>query len=307
MKKEIISDIIGNLAERHIEEALNYEEKLFCKNRKSLSNAAACVAAIMIGILGTTAIAFAANKDFRNTIIQFVSGFSEEETGQINNGHMTMNLDKEDMLIEFLHGFDNKETDAKLKYDENGFEYIFQEDNANNIKAVVSCESEDVYLIVNIEKTEIEGVSAWKVKSYQFVSSAQVDEMLSDSAKKDIEVREESGDGQNGTETDGVIKATEKCGKIYNALHKGEKDIAELTAKETERVKSILEKYKKDDEEGWDGENYNYIILLDNQDFMMTSEGEMIKEEKGKTIGFKITDKDLKVIKELFHKYKIPE
>ena len=64
-------------------------------------------------------------------------------------------------------------------------------------------------------------------------------------------------------------------GKIYNALHKEEVNVITLTKEETMEFKSILESYKND-EIGWEGQDYNYIILFDDVDYMITADGFVI-------------------------------
>ena len=93
-------------------------------------------------------------------------------------------------------------------------------------------------------------------------------------------------------------------GKIYNALHKEEGNVITLTKEETMEFKSILESYTND-EIGWEGQDYNYIILFDDVDYMITADGFVIKEDKNNTVAFKMKKQDLIKVMNLFKRYKI--
>ena len=164
MNREEISVIIGNIAERHINEALEYENHIFSRNQRIAKKIAATAAIFMLSVTGIGTIVFAANVDFRNAVICFISSFSEKEKNDIRDGHMTANLSKEDTLLEFLHQF--QEEGKQLKYGENGFDYTLIEENSAEAKAIVTCKSEKEYLLVELKGSEIEPeVFAWKVQT----------------------------------------------------------------------------------------------------------------------------------------------
>jgi len=79
MKKEKISKVIGELADRHIEDALYCEKKIFFEGWGRWKKAAACAALAAVCILGMAGIAFASNVKFREIVVTFISSFSEKE------------------------------------------------------------------------------------------------------------------------------------------------------------------------------------------------------------------------------------
>lgn len=307
MKKEKISQVIGELADRHIEDALYWEQHMFFGGWRRWQKVAACVALIGICLFSVTSIAFASSVEFRKMVVKFVSSFSEEEKLQIENGHATTSLDKIDVLVEFLHDFNDNDmgNGEKVKYSEDGFEYVILEENNKNVKILVDCESEQLKLLVNIGGEEIDGgIQGWKVASYQLMSCEEADKLLESFSGKHQISTNESEDDVWTKGKDGVISASKQHGKIYNALHKEKDNIITLTKEETIEFKSAFESYK-DDEVGWEGQDYNYIILFDEVSYMITEDGFVIKEEKNTTTAFKMESKDLKKVMELFERYKI--
>lgn len=311
MKKEKISKVIGELADRHIEDALYCEKYLFFEGWRRWQKVVACVALISFCLFGMTGIAFAANADFRKMVVTFVSGFSEKEKEQIRKGHETTSLDRTDVLVEFLHDYNdnNMGNGVKAKYGENGFDYIVLEEGSKNVNIIVNCESEQLKLLVNLRGEEMEGgLQAWKIASYQMVTCEEADGLLKSFSGKpsipadeaeDAEMQNESKDSQNS-----VITASKEHGKIYHALHKEKENIITLSEEETTEVKSIFGGYA-DDELGWEGQDYNYIILFDEVEYVITEDGFVIKEDNNATSAFKMKGQDLKKVMELFERYKI--
>lgn len=89
MNKEKISIAIGELADRHIQEALDYEKNNYASFRymAMLKKAIACIVLVIISLFGAAGIAFTANADFRSATIKLFSGLLEEEKISIKNGH----------------------------------------------------------------------------------------------------------------------------------------------------------------------------------------------------------------------------
>ena len=301
MNREEISFILGSIADRHIEEALEYEHDVVLGSKKIWKKVVAAVVIFVLGVTGLGTITFAANENFRNAVIRFVSSFSEGEKIEIREGHMTTNLSREDTLLEFLHQL--QEERNLLRYGEDGFDYTFVEENSADVKVVVACKKEEEALLVELERSEIEKeVWAWKVKSYQMIPSEQAEKLLSGNEKKDS-----APDKQEWTEEDekkardSAIKVTGKWGKIYRAIDKDH--IVTLTEKETDMLASVFDRYQEDEEDGWYGQDYDYVILLPNHDLMMTEKGEVIEEKGDETIGYKMKANDLKRIMKLFKKH----
>lgn len=311
MKKEKISMVIGELADRHIEDALHYEKHVFLGEWRMWQKAVASVAMIVFLFFSITGIAFVSNASFRKMVVTFVSGFSEEEKEQIKNGHETTSLDRTDVLVEFLHNFNdnNMGNGVKAKYGENGFDYIVLEENSNNVNIVVNCESEQLKLLVNLKGEEIEGeLQAWKIASYKLISYEEADELLKSFSGKpqisadgaeDTEMQDETNDSQKS-----VISASKLHGKIYHALHKDKENIITLTKEETIEFKALFDSYAND-ETGWEGQDYNYIILFDDVQYVITEDGYVIKEAEKATSAFKMKSQDLKKVMNLFEQYKI--
>ncbi|MCM1179741.1 MAG: hypothetical protein NC347_05770 [Clostridium sp.] len=308
MKREKISMIIGELADRHIEDALHCEQHTLWRGWRKWQKAVACVALATFCFFSVTGIAYASNVEFRKMVVKFVSSFSEEEKEQIKNGHETTSLDKIDVLVDFLHDYNehNWGNGVKVKYAENGFDYIVFEKNNQNVNIIVTCDTEQFKLLVNMGGEEIEGgTQAWKVASYQLLSNEEADELLKSFSKETPRATvEEENDATSGNSEDSVISAGRQHGKIYNALHKEKENIKTLTEKETQEFKSILGSYVND-ETGWDGQEYNYIILFDDASYMMTVDGFVIKEEKNATSAFKMNARDLEEVVNLFERYKV--
>ena len=311
MKKEKISKVIGEIAEHHIEEALNYDQKQYPHfgHWKTFQKAAACIALIIIGLVGTTGIAFAASKDFRNVVIHLF-GFTKEEKKEIENGHMTGKLDKIDTLLTFLDEFNNKNME-KVKYN-NGYEYKFLEENNGHVDVIVVCESDKYRLLVSMKQESIaEGVMGWYAASYQMISSEQAEELIMSSTQnpENTEKTEEEQDDVDHNANDNVLKADKEHAKICNGLHKEEENIISLTKKETQDMIELFESYEHDDNTVWgDGLN-KFFILFDKSKYYMTESGYVLgeKEGEGKHISFKLTKKDLEKVMSLFHKYGIPD
>ncbi len=307
MKKEKISMVIGELADRHIEDALHCEQHVFFRGWRRWQKAAACVALIIFCFFSMTGIVFASNAEFRKMLVKFVSSFSEEEKIQIRNGHVTTSMDKTDVLIDFLHDFNdnNMGNGVRVKYGERGFDYVVLEKNSKNINMIVTCESEQWKLLVDMRGEEIDrGIQAWKIASYQLISCEEADELLKAfSEESEIATIEEDDEEWNDPK-DSVISASKEHGKIYNALHKEEENIITLTIEETIKFRSIFESYIND-EIGWEGQEYNYIILFDEVDYMLTEDGFVIKEDKDATSAFKMKSQDLKKVMNLFERHKI--
>ncbi len=308
MKKEKISMVLGELADRHIEDALYCEQHAYSGGWRRWQKAVACVALIAFCIFGMTGIAFAANAEFRKMVVELVSSFSEEEKTQIRNGHGTTSVNRTDTLIEFLHNFNdnNMGNGVKVKYSESGFDYVVLEKNSKDINIIVTCESDQLKLLVNMRGEEIEGgIQAWKITSYQLVSFKEADELLNSFSKESqVATVDEDNDEIRDDPKDSVISASKQRGKIYNALHKEEENVITLTKEETIEFKSIFESYTND-EIGWEGQEYNYIILFDEVDYMITEDGFVIKEDKNTTSAFKMESQDLKKVMNLFERYKI--
>ena len=308
MKKEKISMVIGELADRHIEDALYFEENVYFRKWRSWQKAAACVALTAFCVFGMTGLAFASSAEFRTMVVKFASHFSEKEKTQIRNGHETTSMNKTDVLIAFLHDFNDKNmgNGVKVKYSENGFDYTVLEKNSQNITIIVTCESEQLKLLVTMKGEEIEeGIHAWKIASYQLVSLDEADKLFHSFSKGSQSAALDKDNDEIGDDPkDNIISANKQRGKIYNALHKEEENIITLTKKETIKFKSILESYTND-EIGWEGQEYNYIILFDDVDYMITEDGFAIKEDKNTTSAFKMKRRDLKKVMNLFERYKI--
>ena len=313
MKTEKIATVIGEIAEHHIEEALNYEQNQYTllSHWKTFQKTAACIALITLSLIGCTGIVLAANKDFRNVVINLF-GFTEEEKIQVENGHTTGKLDKTDVLLTFLDELKNKSIGkgVKIKYND-GYEYKFLKDNHEHINVIVVCEPEHYRLLVNMKQESItEGVIGWYVASYEIISSEQADKLImSFSENPENAEKTEEGQSEEGQSSvnDNVIKADDEQGKIYNALHKEEENIISLTKKETHDMKKIFDRYENDVNEYGDGQLCKFIILFDNSEYMMTEGGSVAGEKGNKAIAFKLTKKDLKKVMSLFHKYKIPD
>lgn len=308
MKKEKISKVIGEIAEHHIEEALKYENEKYTPfgHWTIFQKAVACIALIIITLIGSTSIAFAANKDFRNVVINLF-GFSKEEKNEIENGHLTGKLDKTDTLLTFLDEFNAKDmgNGKKVKYDA-GYDYTFLRDNGENVNAVVVCESDKYWLLVTMKQESIaEGVIGWYVASYQIISSKQAEELIMSYSQNPENA--ERTENEQGNVDYNTIKANNIQGKIYNALHKEEENIISLTEEETQDMKKIFDSYKHDDNEYGDDELCKYIILFNNSKYMMTENGFVIGEKENKSIIFKLSTEDLEKVMSLFQKYKIPD
>lgn len=308
MKREKISMVIGELADRHIEDALYCEKHMFFGGWRKWQKAAACAALIAFCFFSITGIAFTSNAEFRKMVVKFVTSFSEEEKTQIRNGHATASLDKTDVLIEFLHDFNdhNMGNGVRVQYSESGFDYVVLEKNSKNVNVIVTCESEQLKLLVNMKEEEIEeGVQAWKIVSYQLISCEEADELLkSFSEGYQIAMIERDNDKTEDNPKDSVISASKQYGKIYHALHKKEENIITLTKEETIELQSIFKSYTND-ETGWEGQDYHYIVLFDKVDYMMTEDGFVIKENENITSAFKMKSRDLKKVMSLFERYKI--
>lgn len=308
MKKEKISEVIGELADRHVKDALCCEQNIFHRGWERWQKAVACAALIVICFFSMTGIAFASNAELRKMIVAFISSFSKEEKEEIKNGHTTTSLDKIDVLIDFLHDFNdnNMGNGEKVKYDEYGFEYVILEENSENVNAIVTCESNQIKLLVNMKGEEIdEGVQAWKIASYQLISCEDANKFL-ESFSEEHQTSEKMGkaDEIQNEAQNSVISASKKHGKIYNALHKEKENIITLTEDETIEFKTIFKSYTNN-EIGWDGQDYNYIILFDEVIYMITEDGFVIKEYKNDTSAFKMSNQDLKTVMSLFERYKI--
>lgn len=306
MKKEKISKVIGEIAEHHIEEAANYEDKSYTlfAHWNTFQKAVACIALIIISLIGSTGIAFAANKDFRNVVINLF-GFTEEEKNEIENGHLTSKLNETDTLLTFLDEFNAKNmgNGEKVKFDA-GYDYTFLKDNDENINAVVVCESDKYRLLVTMKRQSIaEGVMGWYVASYQIISSKQAEEFIQ-SASQILK----TGEKDETVKTNpNVITADKLHGKIYNALHKEAENIISLTEEETQDMKKIFDSYKHDENEYGDGTLNKFIIKFNDSDYMMTEGGSVTGTRENKGIAFQLTKKDLEKVMSLFQKYKIPD
>lgn len=310
MKKEKISKVIGEIAEHHIEEAANYEDKsyTFFGYWNTIQKTVACIALIIITLIGSTSVAFAANKDFRNAVINLF-GFSKEEKNEIENGHLTGKLDKTDTLLTFLDEFNAKDmgNGKKVKFDA-GYDYTFLRDNGENVNAVVVCESDKYWLLVTMKQESIaEGVMGWYVASYQMISSKQAEELIQ-SASQILKIGEEE---ETVNVNPNVITADKLHGKIYNAsynaLHYDEKIIISLTEKETQDMKKIFNAYKNDENEYGDGTLNKFIVKFDDANYMMTEGGSIAGRKGNKSIAFQLTKEDLEKVMSLFQKYKIPD
>lgn len=306
MNREEISAMIGNMADRHINEALEYENHMFLNSKRIWKKIAAAAAIFMIGVTGIGTITFAANVDFRNAVIQFISHFSEKEKNDIREGHLTANLSKEDALHIFLYQLQKE--GKQLKYGENGFDYTFIEENSVDAKAIIACKNEKEYLLVELAGSEIEPeVFAWKVKSYQKITSGQAENLLSSNEKRAVLDEQEWTEEDAKKAQDNVIKATEKKGKIYRAINKN--NIAVLTEEETALLVSMFEQYKEDDDNAWWGHgdsNNDYVILLPGQDIMLTKKGYVIRDTTGsETIAYILKADDLKRVKKILIKYNV--
>lgn len=304
MREETISKAIGKIAEHHIEEALCFEnkEQIVSWNGRAFQNAAACIALVMLTLLGATTIVFASNERFRNAAVKLFSGFTEDDEAQIENGHMTGRLDKTDVLLTFLDDFNkNHPGEEKVKYN-NGYEYRFLEEKNGSITAVVTCES-DKFLLVIMEQQNIkEEVKAWNVVSYQYISSGQGEELLELCPESSDITGEDEGVQENPM--DSVIKADKQHAKIYNALHK--EKIILLTGKETRALRKMLNAYEYDENALWGGEDYNIIVKTDTCTYMMTEDGYVVGENKGTgEIIFRLKENDLGEILSLLDKYEI--
>ena len=311
MKRKKISQIMGELADRHIEDALYCGQRMFSSRWKKI---AACVALVGISFFGVTGIAFAANDGFRKMVVTFFSDFSTEEKQQIRDGHGTVSMDETEVLVQFLHDFNELDwgNGVKATYGDNGFDYIVAEEDSKNIVAIVTCESETLKLLVKLKGEEIErGVLAWKVSSYQMITHDKADELLKSLmektqnaavGEKDTEIRENWEDASEKN----MILADRQHGKIYHALHKEKKNIITMTPKETAKWQSILGAYEND-EAGWEGQDYNYIVLFDQVSYMISEGGYVVKEDEKKhtTSAFKMNRRDLKQIMKLYDRYKI--
>jgi len=244
MKKEKISKVIGELADRHIEDALYCEKKIFFEGWGRWKKAAACAALAAVCILGMAGIAFASNVKFREIVVTFISSFSEKEKEEIRDGHATASLDRIDVLIGFLHDFnDNNMGDGeKVQYGENGFDYIILETNKTSTDIIVTCESEQLKLLVKIKEEEIEkGIKAWKIASYQFISCKEADRLLKMFPEESqIPANARESNKTKNEPKDSVISASKQRGKIYNALHKEKENIITLTIEETIEFKSVF-------------------------------------------------------------------
>ncbi len=308
MKKEKISMVMGELADRHIKDALHCEQHVSFGGQRRWQKAAVCAALTVFCLFCMTGIAFASSAKFRKMVVTFVSGFSEEEKGEIRNGHLTTSMDKTDVLIDFLHHFNdnNMGNGVKAKYGESGFDYVILDENSKNTNIIVTCESEQLKLLVKIKGEEIEGeIQAWKIASYQLVSCEEADELLKSFLEKSqLPTDGREDDGTWNDPKDSAISASKQRGKIYHALHKEEENIVTLTIEETRKFKSIFDSYIND-EIGWEGQDYNYIILFDGVDYMITEDGFVIKEGKNIASAFKMKSQDLKKVMDLFKRYKI--
>ncbi len=87
-------------------------------------------------------------------------------------------------------------------------------------------------------------------------------------------------------------------------MHKEKENIITLTIEETIEFKSVFESYINDTI-GWNGQEYNYIVLFDKVSYMITEDGFVIKKNKNVTNAFKMKNKDLKKVMNLFKQYKI--
>lgn len=327
MKKEKISAVIGDIASRHIEEALDYgqayQEPVYWKRIKK---AAACAALVIIALSGAFVIAYSANAGFRGMVTRLFSGFSEEEKILIENGHMTGNLDKTDTLIGFLHNFNDNDmgNGEKVKSGDDGFEYKFLEENIDSANIIAACESGQYSLLINMKGTETgDGVMAWKVASYQLVSYEEAEQMTGryfpepENAQKTKEAKETKKPDETENPMDSVIRASKRHARIYNTPYYDkahnivERKIASLSEEETEEARKIFDKYQNDN----DGEmsDINLIIVFDKREYVITEEGWVTESVvhknglSGKEIKiFKMTKKDLQKIMSLFDKYKIP-
>lgn len=85
MNREKISIAIGELADRHIQEALDYEKKNYVSFRYMaiFKKAVACIALVIVSLFGVAGLAFTANADFRNATIKLFSELLEEEKYQL--------------------------------------------------------------------------------------------------------------------------------------------------------------------------------------------------------------------------------
>ena len=310
MKQEKISKIIGELADHHIEDALYCKKQRFFDEWKRWQKAAACVALIIFCSFSMTGIAFASNAGFREMVVTFVTGFSEKEKEQIKNGHETICLDRTDVLIDFLHSFnDNDMGNGEIvTYSKNGFEYVFLDESDSNVNVLVTCESEQLKLLVNMKGEELDGgVRAWKIASYQLISCEEADELLKAfSGESGISTEEGTGQtGQTWEEAENsVISASGKYGKIYHAMHKEKEHIITLTTEETIELKSVFAGYTND-ETGWEGQEYHYIIRFEKVRYMMTKDGFVIREDEDAASTFRMNRKDTKKVMNLFRQYHI--
>lgn len=305
MNREEISALIENIADRHIEEALEYEHSTSISNKKTWRKIAAAVAISVLGAAGIGTIAFAASEDFRHAVIRLVSHFSDNEKEDIRDGHMTTSLSKEDTLSEFLYQY--QEEKNLLRYGENGFEYTFIGENGVDAKAIVSCENEGEYLFVELEASEIEPeVPVWKIKAYRIITSAQAEKLLSGDEKHDIANEDKWTEEDEKKAQDSTIRVTEKKGKIYAPANKD--NVVTLTEEETDMLGSIFEQYKEDDDNAWwdhGGSSDDYVILLPEQDYMITKKGYVIRGEGTEAIAYILNAEDLKSVIKIFEKYKL--
>lgn len=307
MKNENIAEVIGKIAQRHIEEAARYDTGFYVPagSWKPLQKTAACIAVIVLALVGSSGIAFAASIEFRNAVLKLFSGFTEKEKAEMEHGHLTGKTDKTDTLLVFLDKFnaENMGNGKKVKFDD-GYDYTFFNDGDGNICAAVVCESDEYRLLVNMEQENTaQEAMGWYVSSCQFISKEQAEELLRSRILKQSEDKE--------TAADYGIKAEKSCGKIYNALHNaqhpGEKIVISLTEKETQDLKKILDAYRHDENEYGDGTINKYAVKFDDADYMITENGSVSGTRNHKAAAFQLTGKDLEKVMALFHKYGIPD
>lgn len=305
MREDRISKVIGKISEHHIEEALWFEHKgqIIPQKGRTFQNAAACIAIVMLTLIGATAVVFASSEKFRNAAVKLFSGFTENDVALMEHGHMTGKLDKTDVLLTFLDAFNQNNTQGERAKNHNGYEYRFLEEKKGSITAVVTCES-DKYLLVRMEQQDIEGeVKAWSVVSYQFISSGQAGELL-ESCPEYPDITGEDGGGAESP-MDSVIKADEKYAKIYNVLHK--EKIILLTEDETKALRKMLNAYEDDENPLWAAEDYNILIKTDKSTYMISENGYVVRKklDKYKSIIFQLKENDLEEILSLLDKYGI--
>lgn len=206
MKREKISEIIGEIDVNFIQEALMHEstetieafpvqENQKQKNQKGqglkyfwqFHRTAACACLVILATAFSFTTAFAASESFRQAVISiFYPLYSDGEIKELDDGHRTSSFDERDMLLTFLDRFnaEKMENGILAKY-ESGYAYTLVSSNEipkgciNCILAVVESSREDYRLLVTMEKIPYEKTTGiWQIVSYQVITEERADEIL---------------------------------------------------------------------------------------------------------------------------------